>query len=189
MTPQEYLTAERVAPDRSEYVNGEMRPRFYGGPQHSLVSANLTGVIGRQLRGKPCRVYACDLRLHVPATGLYAYADLSAVCGPVRVVEDGEGDNLLNPTFLGEVYTPETEAFDRGERLWHYQRIETLREYLLVARDRARAESFFRLNGGDWQLTTAEGLRANLKLRSLGVELPLAEVYAGAEFPVRSRSG
>lgn len=184
MIPQEYLVAERAALDRNEFVNGERRLLAYGGARHSLLVVNLVGVIGRQLRGGPCRGYASNLRLHVPATGLYTYPDLSVIRGKARVVEDGMNDNLLNPTLLVEVVIPETEAWDRGEKFWHYQQIPTLREYVLVDRDQARVEVFTRRETpNQWDYLLADGSESVAILHSVVVNLPLAEIYDGVEFP------
>ena len=52
--------------------------------------------------------------------------------------EDAEVDTLLNPTLLVEVLSKSTEDYDRGGEFEHYRTIESLREYLLVAQDKAQ---------------------------------------------------
>jgi len=49
--------------------------------RHSLITANLIREIGQQLKGRSCEVLSGDMRIWVPATGLYTYADVVAVCG------------------------------------------------------------------------------------------------------------
>ncbi len=44
-------------------------------------------------------------------------------------------------------------------------------------------EVFFKTPDGRWELTPVTGLDATAPLRSLGIELPLAEVYLGVELP------
>jgi Uma2 family endonuclease len=43
-----------------------------------------------------------------------------------------------------EVLSESTEAYDRGEKFAHYRRLETLREYVLVAQNQPRIEHFRR---------------------------------------------
>ncbi|PIV87973.1 MAG: Uma2 family endonuclease, partial [Hydrogenophilales bacterium CG17_big_fil_post_rev_8_21_14_2_50_63_12] len=44
------------------------------------------------------------------------------------------------PCLLAEVLSPNTEATDRREKLTAYQRLPSLREYLLIAQDEMRVE-------------------------------------------------
>lgn len=66
---------------------------------HGAVAANLTGVLRQHLRGKPCIVDTADLRINVSNSGLFAYPDLSVVCGEPELL-DAVRDTLLNPTLV-----------------------------------------------------------------------------------------
>jgi Uma2 family endonuclease len=90
---------------------------------------------------------------------------------------------MTNPRLIVEVLSPSTEAYDRGEKVERYRQLESLEEYVLVSVEACRVETFFRQPYGVWLLTPVSGLNAIAKLRSIEIELPLAEVYAGVEFP------
>ena len=90
---------------------------------------------------------------------------------------------MTNPRLIVEVLSPSTEAYDRGDKFDRYRQLESLEEYVLVSVEARRVETFFRQADGVWLLTPVSGLNATAKRRSLEVELPLAEVYAGVEFP------
>ena len=51
-----------------------------------------------------------------------------------------------------EVLSASTESYDRGEKFMHYRRLESLREYVLVAQDKAIVERYTR-QGDEWLLT------------------------------------
>ncbi|MGA2501578.1 MAG: hypothetical protein ABSH20_27880 [Tepidisphaeraceae bacterium] len=55
---------------------------------------------------------------------------------------------------------------------------------MFVSQTTRRIETLLRQPAGKWLLTRVSGLTSTAKLRSLDVELPLAEVYTGIEFPV-----
>ena len=61
----------------------------------------------------------------------------------------------------------------------------TLQEYLLIAQDRFSVEVFQRQDAGSdaWLLSAAAEREAEVRLSSLGITVPLAEIYAGVEFP------
>ena len=69
----------------------------------------------------------------------------------------------------------ETEEYDRGETLAHYQRIPSLAEVVLVAHDERRLE-IWRREGDHWTLDVFRaGDRA--RLASLGSAIAVDEVY------------
>src|SRR5262249_26985583 len=113
ITPKQYLAEERLAEIKHEYYDGEIFDMAGGSPEHSLLAANLTGVLWPQLSEKPCDVYTSDMRVQVAENGPYAYPDVTVVCGGAQLA-DAEADTLLNPTVIVEVLSPTTEAWDRG---------------------------------------------------------------------------
>ena len=184
LTAEEYLAIERAAPFKSEFINGEMYAMAGATMTHALITNNVGGGLWSRLRGKPCRAYSSDLRVHVPDTGAYTYPDISVVRDPPETVS-AEKDNLVNPTLLVEVLSPSSEGYDRGAKFLHYQRLAPLRDYLLVAQDQARVEHYAKQTGrgNQWLLTIFSGLETTVPLTSLGIELPLAEIYGGVAFP------
>jgi len=183
LTVQEYLDLERAAEFRSEFFDGEMFAMAGGTYAHSVISANLLVELGSKLKsaGK-CRLIDKDFRIKVQATGLFTYPDLSIVCGPPQFAPDDE-NSLANPSLLAEVLTYSTEAYDRGRKFEHYRQIPSLREYLLVSQHEPRLELFARQPDDTWNWRAVSGLDGTLSLPALGVEIQLADVYAGIEFP------
>lgn len=181
LTPAEYLEIEHVAPHRSEYFDGEMFAMAGGSPRHSLIKANLVSELRTRLKGRPCTTYDSDLRIRIPATGLYTYADASVICGELQL-DSLDPNTVLNPTLVAEVLSDGTEAYDRGKKFDHYRKLPTLKEYVLVSQDSPRLERFSKNPDGTWTLTIASGLDATLPLPSIGVSLSLAEIYEKVDF-------
>jgi Uma2 family endonuclease len=182
LTESEYLALERTATLKSEFFNGEMFAMAGGSAMHSLIAANLIGHLTGKLKGGPCKVFTADLRLKVEATGLFTYADLSVVCGPLQFANNSN-DTIINPTVVVEVLSHSTEAYDRGEKFQHYRQMPALKEYLLVSQRIARVEQFLRGPKAEWTLRIAEGIDATLALSSIQTTIELREVFAGVEFP------
>jgi Uma2 family endonuclease len=180
LTPAEYLALERAAERKSEYLDGEMVPMPGASRYHNLIVTNLLAELHPQLKGRPCEVYPSDMRLWVPATGLYTYPDVTVVVGEPALVDD-YFDMITNPAVLIEILSPSTEKYDRGRKFDHYGTLPALREYLLVAQDQPLVEQFVRdAPQGDWRRTRhtiAAGLDGIVVLPSIGCRLALAEVY------------
>ncbi len=174
----DYLQAERQNPTKREYLAGEVRALAGASEPHNIIVFNLGGMLYHSLRGKSCRGYVVDMRVKVPELPAYLYPDVVIVCGQPQF-EDEQEDTLLNPTVVIEVLSPSTEAFDRGEKFAAYQRVPTLREYLLVAQDRTHVEHFIRQPGGEWQRSEYTDLTQKLHLPSVGTDVPVELIYEG----------
>jgi Uma2 family endonuclease len=180
LTPGEYLDLERKSEIRSEYLAGQMFAMSGASWRHGLIAGNLFREISSQLRGRDCVAQVSDLRVKVSPTGMYTYPDVVAVCGGARF-EDANVDTLLNPTVIVEVLSPSTEAYDRGEKFAQYRRLESLREYVLVAQDKIRVEHY-RREGEEWVLSEVSGADATLHLSSIDCHIGNEAIYEKVDF-------
>ncbi|MBI4703866.1 MAG: Uma2 family endonuclease [Deltaproteobacteria bacterium] len=146
---REYLAFERASPTRHAFLAGEIFDMSGGSREHSLIGANFVGELRAALRGRPCEVHGPDLRIHIPRTGLYTYADALVVCGRVEFADDVR-DTLLNPAAVVEVLSDSTEAYDRGEKFHHYRSVPSLSHYVLASQRQVLLEHFARQPDGSW---------------------------------------
>jgi Uma2 family endonuclease len=180
LTPEQYLEIERQAPFKSEYYAGVMFAMAGASERHNMIVTNLGGELRRQLKNRPCKNYSNDMRVRVEATGLHTYPDIVAICGEARFLDE-HNDTLLNPSFIVEVLSPTTEAYDRGEKAWHYRQIASLAEYLLVSQDRRHIEHYVRQADDQWLLSESDDLQDVINLPSINCALAMAEVYDKVE--------
>ncbi|MBI5493898.1 MAG: hypothetical protein HY904_02660 [Deltaproteobacteria bacterium] len=62
-TVDEYLRLERDAPERSEFIGGEMFARVGGTLRHAKLGPSFGAALSGRLRGKPCQPFGSDVRL------------------------------------------------------------------------------------------------------------------------------
>jgi Uma2 family endonuclease len=184
LTPEEYLSLERMAEYKSEYSDGEMYAMSGASREHNRITVNLVRVIGNQLQGCPCEPFSGDMRVRIPYPRSYVYPDLAAVCEDAEFEDEGL-DTLLNPVLIIEVLSSSTERYDRGAKFGLYRRIESLREYVLVSQETAHIERFVKREEG-WVLSDTEGLEATLRLETVGCELALSDIYDRVTFPTNN---
>lgn len=176
---------ERDATEKHEYRGGEIIAMAGGSVNHSLMIANCVRSIGNRLDGASCRTYESNLRVRIARRTLYSYPDVTVICGSPKIdPDDSAGETILNPKLIVEVLPPSTEGFDRGEKFSRYILLDTLEEYVLISQEKPRVETFYRQGDGTWLFAYFEGHEAVATLRSLRINLPLSEVYAGMGFPV-----
>jgi len=95
-SPQEYLVRERLAKDKHEYYDGEVRMLAGASLAHNRIVTNLIREIGSSLKDRPCEVLPSDIRVTVPSGKVYMYPDATIVCGTPEM-EDDQFDTLKNP--------------------------------------------------------------------------------------------
>ena len=182
LTEAEYLAIEWAAAFKSEFYNGEMFAMAGASREHNRIKDNLIAELGSHFKGGPCQTYSSDQRLKVSKTGLYTYPDIVIVCGQAEYAES-DRDTLVNPTAVIEILSPTTEKYDRGVKFRQYQKLPSLKEYVLVSQDEPVCERFVRQPDETWVLTTVTGLGGELSFASAPARIPLTDIYAGVEFP------
>lgn len=173
-TYDEYLAFERDSEMKHEFANGEIYAVAGGSLRHSALASRVSAALEN---GRPsdCVAFQSDMRLRVLATGRATYPDASMVCGPIQLdPADPSGTTICNPSLLVEVLSPSTEEVDRGSKLEDYQRIPSLREYVLVSQH-PRVEIYRRLDSGDWEY---RDVREGVVTLASGARLDLSVLYA-----------
>jgi Uma2 family endonuclease len=179
-TYAEYLDLDRASEYKLEYDDGEVYPLGEilamggGSKKHSRIGARLIAALETLLAQRPCEVHTSDQRIKVLATGFSAYPDVTVVCGHVDTDPDDE-ETITNPVLLVEVLSKSTERHDRDDKVPHYRRIPSLREYLLVSQREARVEHHLRNADGTWTLRDVRPPEA-VRL-AIGGEIDVAKLY------------
>lgn len=176
LSQEEYLELERQAPNKSEYYKGEIFAMAGATKEHNAIVASLLGEQYGFLKGKGCKVYPSDLRVHNNYNGFYTYPDVTIVCGKEEYLDD-KFDTLLNPTVLFEVLSTATEDYDRGTKFKLYRSLPSLQNYVLVSSTELAAEMFTRSND-KWILSTAKDKGDCIYISAINFNLPLSDIYA-----------
>ena len=179
-TTEQYLKLERTAATKSELINGCIVAMSGASKEHNQITLNIAAELIMQLKERSCVTYASDMRVKVSETGLYTYPDVVGTCGEPQV-EDAHGDTLLNPSLIIEVLSDSTEAYDRGSKFAHYQRLPSLKEYVLVAQNEIRLERYVRQEQ-QWIYSETNDRERVITLSSIDCTLFLSAVYNKVTF-------
>lgn len=180
-TPEEYLELERQSDVRHEYYEGEIYAMAGETLKHSQICVNLAREVSSQIKGKPCQALSPNMKVRAQTKGLFAYPDLTVVCGE-PIFHDQKKDVLLNPRVIFEVLSPSTERYDRTMKFFKYrQEIQDLTDYIIVSQDSAFIEHYEKQADGRWVHTVVGGLENVLNVASINCVLSLAEIYDRVE--------
>jgi Uma2 family endonuclease len=147
--------------------------------RHNIIVNNLGRELRPHLKGR-CQYFTTDLRLLVPATGLYTYPDLMVICGEIEFSGDRQ-DIVTNPRFIAEILSKSTADYDRGGKFVHYRSIPGLADYMIAAQDSVRVEHYTRQPDGSWLLREFTSLTDIIRIASIDVEVSLAAIYEDVE--------
>jgi Uma2 family endonuclease len=196
-TVDQYLEMERDALERHEYIDGEIFLMAGESDNHEIISANLSGELYIQLKGKDCQFRIKDAKIksggfakeaETSAKGMFSYPDLVVICGEVKY-HDQRKDIILNPKVIIEVLSDSTGNFDRGDKFIRLRMFnETLTDYVLVSQDKPQVEHFVRQDDNSWKVYTYIGLDKICSIESIGCTLKLAEIYDRIKFSKKTLS-
>ena len=182
---EEYLEWERKAESRHEFDNGEILAMSGGSPAQSFIIMNIGREVGNAIKGMPCRIAESNLRIGIQKQTKYLYPDASIICGPLQFDPiDKLKHTDIKPRVNIEVLSHSTEAYDRGDKFKSYRQIASLEEYILLSQYQPQFESMLLQPDGTWSFLACNGLDSVAKIRCLGIDILMKELYAGVDFSV-----
>ena len=170
LSEEDYLQGELQSDVRHEYVQGYVYAMVATSKRHNLVAGTLFAMLRAQLKLTQCRVYISDVKVKIK--DIFFYPDLLVSCSDNKLSPYYETD----PVIVVEVLSPSTEAKDRFYKRVAYQRIESLREYVLVEQDNMQIDVYRRVDDG-WMLERYE-IGDTVAFESIDFTIPIEEIYA-----------
>jgi Uma2 family endonuclease len=172
LTADEFLTTDqREFGDawRYELIDGEIIAHAAPTPDHAAIVMGLGTALGNRLRGNKdgCRPEAgsgaAPRKQQRPTARI---PDAMVRCGDLpRVVFD-----VVSPSELRAWRA-------RNQRRRHLQDIEGVAEIVEIYQDEAAIHIYRREESGQWSFDAVDGLESSLSLNSVGLSIPLAEIY------------
>ena len=187
-TPEEYLALEDKAEYKSEFWDGYLIP-LHGHPptlagadnNHIQIVTNLVEILSPELKKRNCRTFSNDLKVWIPNREKFVYPDVAVVGGKLDFYKLRR-DVVTNPKLIIEVLSDSTAAFDRSEKLWLYQTLESLEEYVLVSQEKAFIEQYLRIADGNWIYKATTGIDGSVYFESVELDVDLRDIYELVEF-------
>ena len=71
LSTADYLHGERQAPEKHEYIQGQIYAMAGASREHNQLVFNLAGLLHAQLRAKPCSAFVADMRVRTRPNEAY----------------------------------------------------------------------------------------------------------------------
>ncbi len=185
-TLEEYLKLDHESEEKLELWDGYVFTLAGASTNHNRIQSNLNFVLRLKIGRRTCEVFPSDMRIKVPDYLPYRYADLSALCGEVKIETLGKQELLVNPQLIVEILSDSTADFDQSDKFTYYKSIESFTEYILIAQHHPKVTQFIKQADNSWLQHEFIDLNEIFLLTSLDCELALDEIYENLEFPERS---
>ena len=177
---EQYLAIERSAENKSEYHDGRIVAMAGGTGPHSQLAVRIAGALDRATAGRGCHVFNSDMKLRIRENNRVCYPDISGLCGRPEYLDETR-DVFLNPSFIVEVLSRSTEAFDRGRKLALYMALPSVIEIALVSVEEVRVDKYTRQPDGIWRFDAYSGTESEVPFSSLRCGVSLREAYDGVD--------
>ncbi len=160
---------------RYELVNGQVVGHAAPAPDHGAILAGLTRALVSRRTDMP---KGCRPESGSAATPTTVRRNTARI--PDAMVRCGQ-----HPRVAFEVVSPsEVRGWrDRDRKRLHMQAVEGIEELVEIFQADYAIHVYRRLPGGAWSFEALGGRDATLRLESLGLTLPLAEIYALVDLP------
>src|SRR3984893_13336461 len=148
-----------------------------GSRGHAILVRRLAAALEKRLDSTRWTVLTSDFGVDVgPSTVRYPDVVVDAAGGRFKDL------TATAPVLIAEVISPSSAKDDLGAKAEEYLRLSSLSAYLVLAQDEAKARAWVRGTGGfSAEPRVIEGHNAVIEIAALGIDLPLAKSYAGAE--------
>lgn len=174
---EDYLESEKISPIRHEYFNGEVYAMAGSSDNHNFIAGDIYAALLLHLRNSICQPFFGDIKVRV-RQDIYYYPDVLVSCE-----QNPENPHFRNnPILIIEVVSKSTERIDRREKVFAYQQIPSLREYVVVDQYRMEVQIHRRQENGGWITYFFNELDDIVEFTSVDLTIPLPEIYRRVTF-------
>src|SRR5215813_7825875 len=176
MDKEAFLAWAQGREGRFELVERHVVMMVGGSKTHALIASQLMRALWARIDTKKWVVLGSDLAIDVgPGSLRYPDAVVDSIGGQRALVATA-------PVLIAEVLSPSSATLDLGDKAAEYLRLASLAAYLVLSQDEIKAWVY--LKGSDQRPGphVISGASAGISVAALGIDLPLAEIYAGVEF-------
>ncbi len=182
-TLEAYLLKEERSVSKNEFYDGQIIPMPGSKYAHNRISLNTIIAIDKAISGLATyfEVLHSDQKVYIEAENTALYPDALVISEQPEFWQ-GRTDLITNPVVIVEVLSRSTRKYDLKDKFSLYKLIPSFKEYITIEQNKPGVESWFKQDEETWKINRFTELNQALHIRSLGVNIPLAEIYKRIEF-------
>lgn len=185
---EDYVAIEQRENRKFEYYYGQLRTMPGGTIDHSTICNNVSYLLTDGVRKKDtCVAFNSEMKIELVDGKRYVYPDAGVACPRLEASKRITGA-IVNPTLLVEVLSDSSIENDTGDKFEGYSLLPSLREYLIVSQYTQSVRLYRRDEDNPllWSFAFARGTESSIELASIGITLPLVEIYRDTELVAKA---
>jgi Uma2 family endonuclease len=163
--------------ERYELADGHVMMMTGGSRGHGIITRRLAAALEKRLDANRRDVLTSDFGVDLgPDTVRYPDVVVDVAGGLLKDL------TATTPVLVAEVLSPSSASYDLGDKAAEYLQLPSLQAYLVLSQDEMKAWAWVRgaagFAPGPDVIRGADGI---VRVATLAVEFPLAEIYAGVQ--------
>jgi len=178
-----YFQREERSKDKNEFYDGKIVKMAGASFAHNKIATNVLTEISIRLKSLNQKFTALnsDQKIWIPQTNSVLYPDALVISGQPEFYKNRK-DTITNPLVIVEVLSPRSITTDFFEKFGLYQNIPSFMEYIIIAQSSVAIERWQKIADNTWQKTVYHDISDTLKVASVGIDIPLADIYYDIQF-------
>jgi Uma2 family endonuclease len=184
MTREQFFPWAQAQDERYEFDGFQPVAMTGANLRHNVIHFNIHRALHARLKGTGSRPLGSDAGVATIGDAV-RYPDGLVTCTPIT------GDEYMTPNVVVvfEVISPASGRMDRIVKVREYAAVPSILRYVIVESASAGLSVLERRAGDQkWTVTTLMADEA-LPLSEIGIEIPVAELYEGVDFPAPEIGG
>lgn len=177
MSVEDYLRSEKISSTKHEYIEGEVFAMAGSSDNHNFIAGDIYAALLIHLRNSDCQPFIGDIKVRV-RQDVYYYPDVLVSCE-----QNPENPYFRNePILIVEILSKSTARVDTLEKVFAYQQIPSLQEYVVVDQYRMEVQIHRRQENGGWITYFFNESDDIVEFKSVDLTIPLPEIYRRVTF-------
>jgi Uma2 family endonuclease len=172
---EEYIKIDEAGTVRHEFYDGKLYEMSGASILHNNICLQLYFVLRSLLKTKGFQVNVENVKVKIENEDIYFYPDVL-----ITNEHSGTLNNYIvnHPILIAEILSDSTRKYDSTDKFIQYQKITSLRYYLLVEPEKHVVIFYEKDDAGEWSAKTYTELTEVISLSTLQAQFTLADIYS-----------
>jgi len=175
---EEYIKIDEAGTLRHEFYEGKLFAMPGETLLHNEVCIRLLMHFTALLKSKGWKTYIESVKVKIGNEEIYLYPDIVVINPNEESTQTNKTYIIRQPCLIAEVLSDSTRKYDSTDKFIQYQKISSLRYYLLVEPEKHVVIFYEKDDNGDWTGKTFTEMEEVISLAFFQAQLTLANIYS-----------
>jgi Uma2 family endonuclease len=175
---EEYIKLDETGTIRHEFYRGKLFAMPGETLLHDEICIRLLMFLMTALQPKGWKTYIESVKVKIEGEEIYLYPDI-VVMNPTDEAAKTPNNYIIHqPALIAEILSDSTRKYDSTDKFIQYQKISSLRYYLLVEPEKHVVIFYEKEESGEWLAKTFTDMEEVILLPFFQTQLTMAAIYS-----------